>query len=111
MAAGVADRLREAGLAVFGPGADGAQLEASKAWAKTLMREAGIPTAGHWTVASAIEGLELLEQLQRPLVVKADGLAAGKGVTVAETLEQTAAAIRDAFAGRFGSAGERLVLE
>ena len=111
LAAGVADRLREEGLAVFGPGADGAQLEASKAWAKTLMREAGIPTAGHWTVASAIEGLELLEQLQRPLVVKADGLAAGKGVTVAETLEQTAAAIRDAFAGRFGSAGERLVLE
>ncbi|KZR85466.1 Phosphoribosylamine--glycine ligase [Synechococcus sp. MIT S9509] len=111
LAAGVADRLRDAGLAVFGPSADGAQLEASKAWAKALMREAGIPTAGHWTVASVSEGLELLEQLQRPLVVKADGLAAGKGVTVAETYEETAAAIRDAFAGRFGSAGDRLVLE
>ena len=111
LAAGVADRLRDAGLAVFGPSADGAQLEASKAWAKALMREAQIPTAGHWTVASASEGLELLEQLQRPLVVKADGLAAGKGVTVAETPEETAAAIREAFAGRFGSAGERLVLE
>ena len=111
LAAGVADRLREAGLAVFGPSAEGAQLEASKAWAKALMHEAKIPTAGHWTVASASEGLELLEELQRPLVVKADGLAAGKGVTVAETLEETAAAIREAFAGRFGSAGERLVLE
>ena len=111
LAAGVADRLRDAGLAVFGPSADGAQLEASKAWAKALMRDAGIPTAGHWTAASANEGLELLEQLKRPLVVKADGLAAGKGVTVAENLEETAAAIREAFAGRFGSAGERLVLE
>ena len=111
LAAGVADRLRDAGLAVFGPSASGAQLEASKAWAKALMQEADIPTAGHWTVASVSEGLELLEQLQRPLVVKADGLAAGKGVTVAETVEETAAAIREAFAGRFGSAGERLVLE
>ena len=111
LAAGVANRLRDAGLAVFGPNADGAQLEASKAWAKALMRDAGIPTAGHWTVASDSEGLELLNQLQRPLVVKADGLAAGKGVTVAETLDDTATAIREAFAGRFGTAGERLVLE
>ena len=111
LAAGVADRLRDAGLAVFGPNADGAQLEASKAWAKALMRDAGIPTAGHWTVASDSEGLELLNQLQRPLVVKADGLAAGKGVTVAETLDDTATAIREAFAGRFGTAGERVVLE
>ena len=111
LAAGVADRLRDAGLAVFGPSANGAQLEASKAWAKALMREAGIPTAGHWAVASASEGLELLAKLQRPLVVKADGLAAGKGVTVADNTEQTASAIREAFAGRFGAAGERLVLE
>ena len=111
LAAGVADRLRDAGHTVFGPSAAGAQLEASKTWAKALMQEAGIPTAGHWTAASASEGLELLEQLQRPLVVKADCLAAGKGVTVAENLEETAAAIREAFSGRFGSAGERLVLE
>ena len=111
LAAGVADRLREAGLAVFGPGADGAQLEASKAWAKQLMQEEGIPTAGHWAVSELSEALALLDRLQRPLVVKADGLAAGKGVTVAETIEATAAAIKEAFAGRFGSAGERLVLE
>ena len=111
LAAGVADRLREAGLAVFGPGADGAQLEASKAWAKQLMQEGGIPTAGHWAVSELPEALAVLDRLQRPLVVKADGLAAGKGVTVAETIEATAAAIQEAFAGRFGSAGERLVLE
>jgi len=111
LAAGLADELRANGLVVFGPGADGAQLEASKAWAKQLMREAGVPTAGHWTVASAQDGLELLERLQRPLVVKADGLAAGKGVTVAETVDDTATAIEEAFKGRFGAAGERLVLE
>ena len=111
LAAGVADRLREAGVAVFGPSAGGAQLEASKAWAKDLMKEAGIPTAGHWAVSSAAEGLQLLEEIQRPLVVKADGLAAGKGVTVAETIQETEDAIRETFAGRFGAAGEQLVLE
>ena len=111
LAAGVADRLRDAGLAVFGPSAAGAQLEASKAWAKALMQEAGIPTAGHWAVADADEGLAVLERIQRPLVVKADGLAAGKGVTVAESIEESATAIREAFAGRFGAAGERVVLE
>ena len=111
LAAGVADRLRDAGLTVFGPSAAGAQLEASKTWAKALMQEAGIPTAGHWAVANADEGLAVLERIQRPLVVKADGLAAGKGVTVAESIEESATAIREAFAGRFGAAGERVVLE
>ncbi|MCT0225857.1 phosphoribosylamine--glycine ligase [Synechococcus sp. CS-1328] len=111
LAAGLADRLRGAGLAVFGPGADGALLEASKRWAKALMREAGIPTAGHWSATSAAEALVILEQQNRPLVVKADGLAAGKGVTVAESVAETRAAIEEAFAGRFGEAGTCLVLE
>ena len=111
LAAGVADALREAGIAVFGPGADGAQLEASKAWAKQLMQEAGIPTAGHWAVGTEAEALAVLEQVNRPLVVKADGLAAGKGVTVADSVDEAEAAIHEAFAGRFGSAGEQLVLE
>ena len=111
LAAGVADALREAGIAVFGPGADGAQLEASKAWAKQLMQEAGIPTAGHWAVGTEAEALAVLDQVNRPLVVKADGLAAGKGVTVADSVAEAEAAIREAFAGRFGSAGEQLVLE
>lgn len=111
LAAGLADHLRDAGVAVFGPSADGAQLEASKAWAKQLMHEASIPTAGHWSISSAEEGLAVLEQIQRPLVVKADGLAAGKGVTVATNVEESANAIREAFGGRFGTAGDRVVLE
>jgi len=111
LAAGLADHLRGEGLAVFGPGSDGAQLEASKRWAKTLMVEAGIPTAGHWSAANREEALQLLERLQRPLVVKADGLAAGKGVTVAASLEETRAAIEAVFDGRFGTAGASLVLE
>jgi phosphoribosylamine--glycine ligase len=99
LAAGLADRLREGGVPVFGPGADGARLEASKRWAKELMREAGVPTAGYWPAGSAAEALAVLEAQARPLVVKADGLAAGKGVTVAETLEEARAAIEAVFAG------------
>ncbi|MCP9833462.1 MULTISPECIES: phosphoribosylamine--glycine ligase [unclassified Cyanobium] len=101
LAAGLADRLRSEGLAVFGPGADGALLEASKRWAKDLMREAGVPTAGYWAATSRQEALEALERHGRPLVVKADGLAAGKGVTVADSLEQCRDAIEEVFAGRF----------
>ena len=111
LAAGLADRLRRDGLAVFGPGADGAQLEASKQWAKALMVEAGIPTAGYWGASSREEAVELLERLNRPLVVKADGLAAGKGVTVAASVQETRAAIEEVFDGRFGAAGASLVLE
>ena len=111
LAAGVADALRDAGFAVFGPGAEGAQLEASKAWAKQLMQEAGVPTAGHWAVTNEAEALAVLREVQRPLVVKADGLAAGKGVTVADSVEESETAIREAFEGRFGAAGSQLVLE
>lgn len=111
LADGLADALRAGGLAVFGPGADGAQLEASKQWAKALMVEAGVPTAGYWAASSLEEALAMLERQHLPLVVKADGLAAGKGVTVADNLEQTRAAIEEVFAGRFGSAGTSLVLE
>jgi|LauGreDrversion4_1035100.scaffolds.fasta_scaffold02954_1 phosphoribosylamine--glycine ligase len=111
LAAGLADQLRAAGLAVFGPGADGAQLEASKQWAKQLMQEAGVPTADFWVVNSVEEGCQIARQLDRPLVVKADGLAAGKGVTVASNLEETIAAIQECFSGRFGIAGSRVVLE
>jgi len=111
LAAGLADQLRAAGLAVFGPGADGAQLEASKQWAKQLMQEAGIPTAEFWVADSLEECCRLARHLDRPLVVKADGLAAGKGVTVASNLEETIAAIQECFSGRFGIAGSRVVLE
>ncbi|MCP9801279.1 phosphoribosylamine--glycine ligase [Synechococcus sp. RedBA-s] len=111
LADGLADHLRAGGLAVFGPGADGARLEASKQWAKALMLEAGVPTAGHWSASSRSEALAVLERVGRPLVIKADGLAAGKGVTVAESLEDSRAAIEEIFAGRFGDAGQSLVLE
>ena len=111
LAAGLADELRAHGLAVFGPGADGAKLEASKAWAKQLMTQASVPTAPSWVVTSRTEALELLHRCGRPLVVKADGLAAGKGVTVANTMAEAEAAVERAFSGAFGRAGEQLVLE
>ncbi|MEY3930429.1 MAG: phosphoribosylamine--glycine ligase [Cyanobacteriota bacterium] len=112
LAAGLADRLRQAGFAVFGPGADGARLEASKQWAKALMQEAGVPTAGYWPANSLAQALTALETQGQPLVVKADGLAAGKGVTVAETMDEARAAIEEIFAGRFGEGeGASLVLE
>ena len=110
LAAGLADKLRGAGFAVFGPGADGAQLEASKQWAKALMVEAGVPTAGYWQANNREEALAALEAQGKPLVVKADGLAAGKGVTVAESIAEARSAIEEIFAGRFGAEAS-LVLE
>ncbi|MFM9111423.1 MAG: phosphoribosylamine--glycine ligase [Prochlorococcaceae cyanobacterium] len=115
-AAGLADHLRRGGVAVFGPGADGALLEASKHWAKRLMADAGVPTAGHWPAHSLAEALAVLESQGRPLVVKADGLAAGKGVTVADSLDDCRAAIEAVFAERLEAgtadgAGPALVLE
>jgi phosphoribosylamine--glycine ligase len=109
LAAGLADHLRSRGLAVFGPGADGAQLEASKQWAKALMQEAGIPTAAYWPADRLEDALAVLRRQNRPLVVKADGLAAGKGVTVATSVAESEAAIRAVFEGRFGAPS--LVLE
>ena len=112
LAAGLADHLRAAGFAVFGPGADGALLEASKHWAKALMQEAGVPTAGYWQATSREDALAVLEQQGRPLVVKADGLAAGKGVTVAESLDEARSAVEEIFEGRFGAGeGAAVVLE
>ncbi len=111
LAAGLADKLRENGVAVFGPSAEGAKLESSKAWAKTLMNEAGIPTAKHWTTNTKKEALEVLNGLQKALVVKTDGLASGKGVTVAESINATAEAIYDTFEGRHIAAADQVVLE
>jgi phosphoribosylamine--glycine ligase len=111
LAAGLADTLRAAGLAVFGPDAKGAQLEASKQWAKALMVDAGIPTARHWAASSLEAALAVVDDVGEPLVVKADGLAAGKGVTVAASVAETRSAIEEAFSGRFGDAGATVVLE
>jgi len=108
---GLADQMRDAGLIVFGPCKEGAQLEASKDWAKTLMIENNIPTAKYWTANSTEEALKIVESFKRPLVIKADGLAAGKGVSVCETIEQSQDAIKEVFSGKFGSAGNKVILE
>ncbi len=111
LAQGLADKMRDAGLTVFGPGKEGAQLEASKDWAKALMIENNIPTAKYWSARSKEEALKILQKLNQPLVIKADGLAAGKGVTVCETIEQSRDAIVEVFSGKFGSAGNKIILE
>ncbi|WP_017655838.1 phosphoribosylamine--glycine ligase [Fortiea contorta] len=111
LAKGITDYLQSQGLQVFGPGRAGAQIEASKAWAKALMQEAGIPTAkaAVFTVAAAAKSY--VQAQGAPIVVKADGLAAGKGVTVAQTVAQAQEAIEAIFQGQFGSAGEFVVIE
>ena len=111
LAMGLADKMRDAGLTVFGPGKEGAQLEASKDWAKALMIENNIPTAKYWSAGSKEEALTILQKINQPLVIKADGLAAGKGVTVCETIEQSRDAIVEVFSGKFGSAGNKVILE
>ena len=111
LAKGLADQMRDAGLTVFGPGKEGAQLEASKDWAKALMIENNIPTAKYWSAGSKEEALKILQKFNQPLVIKADGLAAGKGVTVCETIEQSRDAIVEVFSGKFGSAGNKIILE
>ena len=87
LVAGVADVLREAGIPVFGPDAQGAQLEGSKTYSKRFMDANGIPTARYQSFTDAASARAYCEELGAPLVVKADGLAAGKGVVVAETLD------------------------
>ncbi len=111
LAAGLADQLRQEGLIVFGPGANGSLLEASKTWAKALLEEANIPTAKFWSVNTEAEALSIVSKINVPLVVKADGLAAGKGVTVPSTIEETKKAIHEAMNGKFGEAGTQIVLE
>ena len=109
---GLADRLRDAGLATVGPGAAGAELEGSKAVAKRFMVAHGIPTARHETVTELSEGLRALERFETPPVVKADGLAAGKGVTVARTHQEAREALEGCLqGGAFGAAGRTVVLE
>ena len=111
LVAGVADALRKAGLLVFGPGRAGAELEGSKSFAKRFMEAAGIPTATYKVFTELEAALDYLKEVGAPIVIKADGLAAGKGVVVAETLDAAEAAVRACFEGAFGEAGSRVVLE
>jgi phosphoribosylamine--glycine ligase len=101
---GLGDALRGAGVAVFGPNKDAAQLEGSKGFTKDLCERAGIPTAGYVRVRDEAEALAALARFGAPVVIKADGLAAGKGVTVAMSMAEAEEAVRDIFAGRFGDA-------
>ncbi|RMH37290.1 MAG: phosphoribosylamine--glycine ligase [Deltaproteobacteria bacterium] len=115
LVAGLADRARDRGIAVFGPGADGARLEGSKAFSKRFFRDCGIRTAEFFecsTVAEADEAIDRIGALGDGVVVKADGLAAGKGVTVCDTADEARAAARACLeGGAFGDAGRRVVIE
>ncbi|MPZ86533.1 MAG: phosphoribosylamine--glycine ligase [Nitriliruptorales bacterium] len=112
LVAGAADALAEAGVPVFGPSADAARLESSKSFAKRVMAEAGVPTAASWAGGDVSEALAALDRFGPPYVVKADGLAAGKGVVVAHDRGQAEAAVRAALEQRvFGDAGATLIVE
>ncbi|MDD6651517.1 MAG: phosphoribosylamine--glycine ligase [Eggerthellales bacterium] len=111
LVAGVADVLREAGIDVFGPSAEGAQLEGSKDFSKQFMMRNDIPTAAYATFSDAESAIAYVQEQGAPIVVKADGLAAGKGVVVAETVEEAVAAVRNCFDGAFGAAGATVVIE
>lgn len=111
LVAGVADAVRAAGIACFGPGAEGAQMEGSKRFSKELMERAGIPTAAYGSFTDEEAALAYVREQGAPLVVKADGLAAGKGVVVATEQEQAEEAVRECFAGAFGDAGSTVIIE
>ena len=112
LVAGVVDRFRAAGLRIFGPSAAAAQLEGSKAFAKDFLARHGIPTAFYAVHTDADAALAYVRDKGAPIVIKADGLAAGKGVIVAMTLDEAEAAVRDMLTGNaFGDAGARVVIE
>ena len=112
LAAGIVDAFRDAGLRIFGPTRHCAQLESSKDFAKAFMQRHGIPTAGYQTFTDAAAARAYVDGKGAPIVIKADGLAAGKGVVVAMTLAEAHAAIDDMLVGnKMGAAGARVVIE
>ncbi len=111
LAAGVADALREAGILCFGPSAAAARLEASKGFTKEICDACGAPTAGYARFADAEAARAHIRAQGAPIVVKADGLAAGKGVIVAMTEAEALAAVDEMFSGSFGAAGAEVVIE
>ncbi len=111
LAAGVADRLREAGIKVFGPSAEAAKLEASKSFTKEICDASGAPTAGYGHFTDPGDAKAYIRAQGAPIVVKADGLAAGKGVIVAMSEQEALDAIDDMFGGAFGGAGAEVVIE
>ena len=109
---GVVNRFEAKGLRCFGPRADCAQLEGSKAFTKEFLKRHNIPTAAYGTFTDVDQALAYLDEVGAPIVVKADGLAAGKGVILAETLDEAKSAVKDMLQGnQFGDAGSRVVIE
>ncbi|MSR06355.1 MAG: phosphoribosylamine--glycine ligase [Gemmatimonadetes bacterium] len=111
LALGLVDTLSRAGHAAFGPTASAARIEASKAWAKEVMTRAGVPTAASRTFTSLEQALPHLTQHREPVVVKASGLAAGKGAVVCESRAAARQAATEMFDGKFGDAGREVVIE
>ncbi len=111
LVAGLTDALSDAGIRVFGPSKAAAQLEGSKRFTKDLCADAGIPTADYATFDTAESARAHLPQRRLPVVIKADGLAAGKGVMIAQTREEAKAAIDACFSGAFGTAGAQVLIE
>ncbi len=112
LVAGIVDRFKAEGLACFGPSAAAAQLEGSKAFAKDFMARHGIPTAAYGNFTDIGEAIAFIHEHGAPIVIKADGLAAGKGVIIARTVHEAETAVKDMLAGNaFGAAGHRVVIE
>ncbi|OUO33547.1 phosphoribosylamine--glycine ligase [Olsenella sp. An293] len=111
LVAGVADAVRSAGIPCFGPNGDAAQMEGSKKFAKQVMARAGVPTAAYRSFTEQEPCEAYVRQVGAPIVIKADGLAAGKGVIVAKTLEEALEGVRECFSGVFGDAGATVVVE
>ncbi|MEN3952421.1 phosphoribosylamine--glycine ligase [Iodidimonas sp. SYSU 1G8] len=111
LVAGLVDKLAAAGIMAFGPRANAAVLEGSKGFTKDLCAKYGIPTAAYGRFNNAASAKAFVAEKGAPIVVKADGLAAGKGVIMAETMDEALAAIDDIFGGRFGAAGAEVVIE
>ena len=112
LAAGIVDEFKRRGLRIFGPDRGAALLESSKIWCKQLLANYGIPTGSFVPLSNADEAVSYVEVLDPPIVVKADGLAAGKGVTIAQSVQEAKAAIRAAMVeGAFGEGGKRVIVE
>ena len=111
LVAGVADAVRAAGIPTFGPNGDAAQMEGSKKFAKQVMSRAGVPTAAYRSFTDEAACVDYVRSVGGPIVVKADGLAAGKGVIVAQTTEEALEGVRECFSGVFGDAGATVVVE
>ncbi|MDB5541140.1 MAG: Phosphoribosylamine--glycine ligase [Devosia sp.] len=109
--AGLGDDVRAAGILCFGPSKAAAQLEGSKAFTKELCDEAGVPTAAYGRFDNEAGALAYVRERGAPIVIKADGLAAGKGVTVAMSIEEAEDSVRDCFSGAFGDSGSTVVIE